>query len=484
MRRNISLVFIVCILLSLLVLTGIALADLPAQEMPLNPAGIAQEINTDALGNLWVTENSAGELWWVNADGTEAKVYPVGGNPNDATQDNNNHVWWVSENTLNSLDLTSSTYITNSWSVTGSVSLRGTSVDTTGKVWVTDSTGVVYSFNPANSDLCTYPFTDTLTFINYPFISGTDLWFGDSRYINDSFYGGIERLMVDSENRPTWTRWALPEFSQPYDILVDASGDVWYTDTGLGQLGRLNLTYNELSIYPFPEDNYPFMLASAEGKIWFTMETPNMAGSLDPGVAPPIPEVILPATPQITFNCSPVSDPKTGSAEPTTIVPSWDPASYTSLNGENGFIFYQLPGDAIPYGIALTNQGYIVDSHRQMLLRFGFPTSVDLVDFKATSLSHTIQLSWQSAQETDLLGFNLFRADTPDGLKVKLNPEMIPAMNPGQLIGNDYQYLDTLTEPGKTYYYWVEWVGKSGSHLNGPVIGLQALFTWLPSVSR
>ena len=108
------------------------------------------------------------------------------------------------------------------------------------------------------------------------------------------------------------------------------------------------------------------------------------------------------------------------------------------------------------------------------------PTAADLVDFNVTSIPHAIQLGWQTAQEVDLLGFNIFRSVAVDGLPVKINPAMIPGINPGQLKGNSYQFLDVTAESGKTYNYWVEWVGEAGSMQFGPVTGSLPIYTWLP----
>jgi hypothetical protein len=111
----------------------------------------------------------------------------------------------------------------------------------------------------------------------------------------------------------------------------------------------------------------------------------------------------------------------------------------------------------------------------------GDPTAVNLVDFTVTSLPQGIQLGWQTAQETDLVGFNLYRAESPDGLQMKVNLQLIPAINPGQLRGNNYLYLDATPVAGKTYYYWVEWVGKGSSESYGPTQAILAPYsTWLP----
>jgi len=100
------------------------------------------------------------------------------------------------------------------------------------------------------------------------------------------------------------------------------------------------------------------------------------------------------------------------------------------------------------------------------------PTDVRLANFTSLSLPQGIQLSWQTAQEIDLIGFNLYRSESQDGAQVQINPELIQALTPGQLQGNDYSFLDASAEVGKTYYYWVEWVGNRDTQLFGPLVEL------------
>ena len=109
------------------------------------------------------------------------------------------------------------------------------------------------------------------------------------------------------------------------------------------------------------------------------------------------------------------------------------------------------------------------------------PTDVRLANFNALSLPQGIQLNWQTAQENDLIGFNIYRSESLDGPQVQINYELIAAITPGELQGNDYRYLDTTAEVGKTYYYWVEWVGNRDSELFGPLItSLVPYHVWLP----
>jgi subtilisin family serine protease len=109
------------------------------------------------------------------------------------------------------------------------------------------------------------------------------------------------------------------------------------------------------------------------------------------------------------------------------------------------------------------------------------PTEVSLSDFTATTVPQGVQLSWKTAQETDLLGFNLYRSESAYGLRLRINQTLIPAISPGQLQGNRYQYLDGTAKAGKIYYYWVEWVSNQNTELFGPTAtSLAPYWLWLP----
>lgn len=99
-----------------------------------------------------------------------------------------------------------------------------------------------------------------------------------------------------------------------------------------------------------------------------------------------------------------------------------------------------------------------------------FPTAVELVYFLAQPSFGGILLEWETATEIDNLGFNLFRADSPQGDKVRVNDILIPSQSPGAPIGAVYQFVDRAVEPGHSYYYWLEDVdiyGQATRH--GPV---------------
>jgi hypothetical protein len=99
------------------------------------------------------------------------------------------------------------------------------------------------------------------------------------------------------------------------------------------------------------------------------------------------------------------------------------------------------------------------------------PTAVDLLWFTATGGEEAITLGWETATELENLGFNLYRAESVDGPRTKLNEVMIPTnVPPGSNEGAVYEYVDGDVVPGITYYYWLEDVDiYGGTGLHGPV---------------
>jgi hypothetical protein len=98
------------------------------------------------------------------------------------------------------------------------------------------------------------------------------------------------------------------------------------------------------------------------------------------------------------------------------------------------------------------------------------PTAVDLARFEGWPERATIHVEWETVSEVGNLGFNLYRADAPDGPYAKLNEELIPSQVPGQPGGAVYIWIDSTVQLGHTYYYRLEDVDLNGyTSLHGPV---------------
>ena len=121
---------------------------------------------------------------------------------------------------------------------------------------------------------------------------------------------------------------------------------------------------------------------------------------------------------------------------------------------------YATTGTSDPTGTFITTaeQNYLEAD-------FGYyaaPTAVLLASIKAEANGNAILLTWETVSETDLLGFEVYRADNAEDTPLRINNQIIPAQSPGGISGNIYTYLDINVARGATYYYWLEIVTISG----------------------
>jgi len=79
------------------------------------------------------------------------------------------------------------------------------------------------------------------------------------------------------------------------------------------------------------------------------------------------------------------------------------------------------------------------------------------------TLRHTdLVIRWTTENEIDVLGYNLYRSDTPDGEFVQVNTTLIkPAADP--LVSNEHTYVDEGRVRGRTYYYILETIDRNGN---------------------
>jgi hypothetical protein len=102
----------------------------------------------------------------------------------------------------------------------------------------------------------------------------------------------------------------------------------------------------------------------------------------------------------------------------------------------------------------------------------GSPTAVDLLRFEAWPDKRAIHVQWETGQEVDNLGFNLYRSESVDGPALQLNKTLIPSLvPPGSPYGAVYDWIDRYRlRRGQTYYYWLEDLDIYGrATLHGPV---------------
>ena len=104
------------------------------------------------------------------------------------------------------------------------------------------------------------------------------------------------------------------------------------------------------------------------------------------------------------------------------------------------------------------------------LMLYPAPTAVELASFSAEPQGGNVLVSWETATELDNLGFNVYRANSAGGERIRLNDWLIPSQSPGSTVGSSYQFVDRSAEPGMAYHYWLEDIDLEGvGRMNGPV---------------
>jgi hypothetical protein len=99
----------------------------------------------------------------------------------------------------------------------------------------------------------------------------------------------------------------------------------------------------------------------------------------------------------------------------------------------------------------------------------GSPTAIDLAAFGAARQGKGVLVSWETANELDNLGFNVYRAAWSNGHRAKVNGRLIASVAPGSATGATYTFLDESAAPGRSYYYWLEDLDlNGGSTQHGP----------------
>lgn len=84
-----------------------------------------------------------------------------------------------------------------------------------------------------------------------------------------------------------------------------------------------------------------------------------------------------------------------------------------------------------------------------------------------------IVIEWQTATEIDTVGFNLYRAEQPDGPYIRIN-EAIILSSGGSLRGDSYRYVDANVVPNRIYTYQLEDIDTQGKATKHEPISVQA----------
>ncbi len=97
------------------------------------------------------------------------------------------------------------------------------------------------------------------------------------------------------------------------------------------------------------------------------------------------------------------------------------------------------------------------------------PSAITLTVLEAIPGNRTVTLEWETADEEDHMGFNVYRAESEGGTHTQINTALIPAEGLFSR-GATYRFVDDGLRNRKIYYYKLEEIDDHGdSTLHGPV---------------
>ncbi|MBN2149399.1 MAG: S8 family serine peptidase [Anaerolineales bacterium] len=89
------------------------------------------------------------------------------------------------------------------------------------------------------------------------------------------------------------------------------------------------------------------------------------------------------------------------------------------------------------------------------------PDAVDVMAFYATPGVGKVAVNWETANEIDISGFNIYRSSSMEGEYVQVNADLIAARSVGSG-GAMYSWIDEAVQAGSTYYYRLEILDAGG----------------------
>jgi hypothetical protein len=92
--------------------------------------------------------------------------------------------------------------------------------------------------------------------------------------------------------------------------------------------------------------------------------------------------------------------------------------------------------------------------------------AVVLISFEATPVGQSVYVTWVTASEVDMLGFDLQRATAPDAEYQSI----VFVWAEGDIVGASYAHTDTDVKYGQTYYYRLKAIeNDEDSEFHGPI---------------
>lgn len=165
-------------------------------------------------------------------------------------------------------------------------SAQAITMDISSRIWFTEKVGRKLTvFDPEKNGFETHSLPASwgdMGFSNITSSPDGDIWFTVNRWVK-----GTEEPYLLGRFTPAdgyFTKFALPNKSKPEELVIDASGVIWFFASNKNNLYRIDPGTFALKGYPIPTANgHPRSLAAAQnGHIWFVEANANKIGEFVP----------------------------------------------------------------------------------------------------------------------------------------------------------------------------------------------------------
>ena len=273
-------------------------------------------------------------------------------------------------------------------------------------------------------------------------VEGTPFWLGRLTHYNRPIY-----LSNDGQTAPAWA------FMEWVDIDIQVAGITCGNGQPPNEGSNLTFTYR-INFDETPNNANPCPYGG------------NSDGCYDAvtiGTNPP----------SIKFTCDDANEPVQG--EYTITLLGFQPHTATTCSTQTynaGAITTQF----------ITAEQTIANACLWAQISDFVPTAVNLKSFSAVAEANAVRLTWETTNEVENLGFNVYRGESSNGERTQLNSEIVASVAPGDPNGHTYDYVDSSAVPGVSYTYWLEDVDIYGrTSLHGPVTA-QVAGDWLATL--
>lgn len=168
----------------------------------------------------------------------------------------------------------------------GLSSAQSMAIDSNGRVWFTEKVGrklTVYDAEKKAFTTYTLPASwGKMGFSNMAMGPDDEIWFAVTRWIEGDKEPNILGRFTPADGY--FTKYALPHHAIPEELIVDASGTVWFIAANKNNLYRVDPKTSALKGYPIPtaDGNPKSLAADQKGHIWFSESTANKIGEFIP----------------------------------------------------------------------------------------------------------------------------------------------------------------------------------------------------------